>query len=131
MLRKLSIVAVLLGMGTAAQASVLAAGSLCGGPTQSVAVRYIYNAGPGDAKITGLGIFREPNISLPIANNCGALPFVLASGSSCNIVASIVNNHAHNCRYVVVPNGTTVPNVRGGFEVRTANQTVLSNLELR
>ena len=117
---------VLLGVITVARADILAAGAAYGGPTQTLAVCYVFNAGPGPVSITSNLIIREPNVSLVLSfDSCG----VLAAGASCGIAAPIVNNLAHSCRMIVSPSGA---DVRGSFELRESSLgRVLNNLELR
>ena len=118
-------VTALLGLSAAAQADILAAGASYGGPTQSSAVCYVYNAGTGPVTVTSNLIVREPNVALPLAfDSCAAL----APGSSCGIQAFIVNNLAHSCRMTVTPSGA---DVRGTFELRNGSGEVLNNVELR
>ena len=117
---------VLLGVITVAQAEILAAGASYGGPTQTLAVCYVFNAGPGPVSITSNLIIREPNVSLVLQfDSCG----VLAAGASCAIAAPIANNAAHSCRMIVSPSGA---DVRGSFELRESSLgRVLNSLELR
>ena len=116
---------VLLGVITVARADILAAGAAYGGPTQTSAVCYVFNAGPGPVSITSNLIIREPNVSLVLSfDTCG----VLAAGASCGTAVPIVNNLAHSCRMIVSPSGA---DVRGSFELRDSSGRVLNNLELR
>ena len=119
----------LLGINAAAYADILAAGAMFGGPTQVLANCYLYNAGAGAVSIVSKSIFREPNVALPLGVvsvvGCGAS---LAPGSSCAIIATIVSNAAHSCRFIVSPSGA---DVRGTFEMRDGTSRVLSNVELR
>ena len=115
----------LLGINTAVRADILAAGAAYGGPAQTQAVCYLYNAGPGVVSVTSNLIVREPNTALALTvDNCGAL----AAGSSCGIAANIVNNMAHSCRMLVSPSGA---DVRGSFELRSAAGAVLNSVEMR
>ena len=119
----------LLGINAAAYADILAAGAMYGGPTQVEAVCYLYNAGAGPVSIVGKSIFREPNVAVPLGVvstvGCGAS---LAPGNSCVILATVVSNAAHSCRFIVSPSGA---DVRGTFEMRDGTSKVLSNVELR
>jgi hypothetical protein len=122
----LTLAAMIAMMSPSVQADVLAAGSAYGGPSQTQAVCYIYNAGTGPVSITSRNIFREPNINLALAYvGCGG---VLAAGSSCGIAANVANNVAHSCRFVVSPSGA---DVRGTFELRDAAARVLQNSDMR
>ena len=122
--RVFALTMLLLGVSVAAHADVLATGALYGGPTQNVAVCYLFNAGTGPVTVGSNQIMREPNINLPLSfDGCG----VLAAGSSCGIAANIANNVAHSCKFVLSQSGA---DVRGVLEMRSG-LTVLSNADLR
>ena len=116
---------VLLGVITVAQADILAAGASYGGPGQTSAACFLFNAGTGPVSVTSNLIIREPNVSLVLTfDSCG----VLAAGASCAIAVPIVFNLGHSCRMIVSPSGA---DVRGSFELRDSSGRVLNNLELR
>jgi hypothetical protein len=122
--RVFALTMLLLGVSVAAHADVLATGAMYGGPTQNTAVCYLFNAGTGPVTVTSNQIIREPNINLALSfDGCG----VLAAGSSCGIAATIVNNMAHSCKFVLSQSGV---DVRGVLEMRSG-LTVLSNADLR
>ena len=59
MRRTLAITAMLLGLNTAVHADILAAGAIYGGPTQSTAACYIFNAGTGPVAVLSNQILRQ------------------------------------------------------------------------
>lgn len=126
MKKALLLTVALFGINFSARADILAAGAAYGGPSQTVAACYVYNAGAGPVSIVSRSIFREPNVAQALFfNSCGA---ALAAGSSCGIAANIVNNAAHSCRFVVSPSGA---DMRGSFELRDGTTRVLNNVEMR
>jgi hypothetical protein len=123
---KLLIAASVLALSPAIHADTLASGAMYGGPSQTNAVCYIYNAGTGPVSINSRTLSREPGVVLaPFYNNCGV---GLAAGKSCGFAANVVNNAAHFCRVVVSPSGA---DVRGTIEMRDAQGRVLTNADLR
>lgn len=119
----------LLGINAAAYADILAAGAMYGGPTQVQADCYLFNAGAGAVSIVSKSIFREPNVAVLLGVvstvGCGTS---LAPGNSCAIIATVVSNAAHSCRFIVSPSGA---DVRGNFELRDGTGKILNNVELR
>jgi hypothetical protein len=130
MRRVLAITTMLLGLSTAADADILAAGAIYGGPTQAIAACYIFNAGTGPVAVVSNQILREvqnfpaANVAL-VSDQCGA---TLAPNSICVIAANIVNFAPHACKFVLSPSAAEV---RGSFEVRTSGNVVLKNVDLR
>ena len=113
----------LLGMGTAADARVLAGGSIYGGTSQTQGTCYLYNAGTSTVTISSRQIIRESGINL---NPTGCT--TLLSNRTCAITMPIVNNRAHACRFVFTPDSA---DVRGAFEVRDNNLDILNSIELK
>ena len=100
-------------MGTAANATTLAAGGLYGGPTQGAALCYFFNAGNGTVSISGKQIFREGSGSVALTvDNC----FTLVAGGICRFASTITSGATHACEAVVTPDGA---HVRGTLEIRT------------
>jgi hypothetical protein len=120
--------AIAIGSGSAVQAGsaqILAAGSLYGGPTQTRAVCYIFNAGPS-ANVVGIDIYDQNGVPVPkVIDQCGG---PLAFGQSCGVAGDITNNSSYSCIAQVRPNKSEV---RGILEVRDANQNSLTNIEMR
>ena len=125
-MRKISIACLsLLTMGTAANATTLAAGGLYGGTTQVFALCYLYNAGTSSVNISGKHIIEEGVGPISFsADNCGTL----ALGSICRFDAGIANNAVHACKAEVSPNDA---HVRGILEIRDGSGTPLQTEQLR
>ncbi len=117
-----------LGSGSAVQAGsaqILAAGSLYGGPLQTRAVCYIFNAGPS-ANVVGIDIYDQNGVPVrKVIDQCGGS---LAFAQSCGVAGDIANNSSYSCIAQVLPNKSEV---RGILEVRDANQNSLTNIEMR
>ncbi len=121
----LSLVVALSSAGVAHAEQTLAAGSLYGGPSQTRAVCYIFNAGP-TVNIVFMDMYDQNGVTVPLdIRQCGG---PLATGQSCGIAGNITNNSTYSCSANVTPGKT---NVRGILEVRDANQNSLTNIELR
>ena len=123
---KLIVGAILLSIGAVANADTLAGGAIYGGPSQTTATCYLYNAGTGPVTVTTNSIIRRGTLT-PLTltyDDCSTL----AAGATCFIEANIENGSAHSCRMVVSPSGA---DVRGSFEIRNSSAQVLSNTELR
>ena len=119
-----------LGLAVTAQADILAAGTLYGGPTQNIATCYLFNAGTGPVTIVTNQIFREGGTGQPATSLALAFDFCgvsLAPNSSCFIQTTIANLAAHACKFVLSPSAA---DVRGGFEIREGN-VVLQSVHLR
>jgi len=119
----------LLGESMVAHADILAAGGLYGGPTQSVAVCYVFNAGTAPVTFSGQQVIRG-QLNNPLAtdmyyDDCGS---TLGAGRVCGIGVKIKANQGYAC--MVGINGSK-ENVRGGMETRDSSGHVLSNSELR
>jgi hypothetical protein len=125
MRRTLVSAALLLGLNTAAHADVLATGAIFGGPTQNLAICYLYNAGTSAVTITNNQIIRQnfgPVVPLGF-DNCGTL----SAGGICAIYAAAVNTAAHACKFVITESASEV---RGVLEIRSGG-TVLNSSDLR
>jgi hypothetical protein len=118
--------AVLLSIGTVANAETLAGGAVYGGVTQTQVACYLFNAGIGAVTVTTNSIYQEGIIApLPLtADTCNTL----APGATCVIATNVGNNATHSCRMVVTPTGS---DVRGSIEIRDIRNNVLNNQELR
>jgi len=117
----------LITMGTAAHATILAAGALYGGSTQTVAVCYLFNAGPVLVTVTQPKIISGAGASIPLTfNNC---PSALFPGKICDFyVNPITNTQAFGCSVNVSGTGT---DVRGTLDIRSSLGTVLQVEQLR
>jgi hypothetical protein len=127
MRRVLAMTVLVLGFGVTAHAATLAAGPMFGGPSQTIATCYLFNAGTEPVIVVTNQILREgsPASNRSLAPDlCGE---TLAPNSSCAIQANIDNLAAHICKFTVSPSAATV---RGGFEVRAGN-VVLKRADLR
>ena len=92
--------AALITMGTAANATTLAAGGIFGGTTQNTATCRLFNSGASAVSILTRQIIREGTGPLPLTFNfCGG---ALAAGAICTIqVNSIGNAVSHACKFVI------------------------------
>jgi hypothetical protein len=119
-------VATLWGASLAAHADILA-GVGFGGPRQSQAVCYLFNAGPGAVNITSKSIHPEFGNTLPtlVYDTCANS---LAAGNVCAFVANIPSTGGNACRVVLTPSGA---NVRGTLEIRDSSGEVLNSMGLR
>ena len=130
MRRAFALTVLMLGLGVAAHADILAAGSLYGGPRQKMATCYLFNAGRRPVTIVTNQIFSfgEPATSLRLdSDTCG---LTLATNSTCVIAAEISNNTAYTCKFVLSPSAA---NVRGVFELRAGGgvSPPLQSVDLR
>ena len=127
-----SIIAVagLVAMVAPAEAlETLAGGALFGGPSQTRAICYFYNAGNQAVTIKGMQIRdRFGTIKPLVINECGPSGSSLGKGVSCGIAANIVNNLPHSCKVRVDP---SKDEVRGVLEIRDGSQNVLQSIDLR
>jgi hypothetical protein len=106
--------------------SILAAGSIYGGPSQVRAVCYIYNAGKTPVTLSGPEITNQNGVQQTLViNQCGT---TLSAGITCGVAANIANNSTYSCKATL---GAHAANVRGILEVRDVDQNVLQNIELR
>lgn len=114
----------LISSGIAVDADTLAKITY-GGPTQSYAVCYLYNAGTGPVNLTTKAIYSEGGSALTINNSsCGA---TLAAGSSCGFSALVMPG-ATACHAVVSPSAA---DVRGEMQIRNSSNGVLVSGDLR
>jgi hypothetical protein len=123
--RILIVLVALITMGTAANATTLAAGAIFGGPTQNTAVCYLYNAGGSPVSVSGSQIVQQFIGPVPLTINQCDVPLV--AGGICGIAANAANNAPYACKFVISPDGGAV---RGTLEIRSG-LTVLKNAELR
>ena len=123
-----TVLAALITMGTAANATTLASGPNFGGATQNNAICYIFNAGSSPVTIVGtVEIISQFSGVLPLSfNGCGTNS-TLARGAICNVNANIANNNPHACKVVITPDGGLV---RGNLSIR-AGSTVLQITDFR
>jgi hypothetical protein len=117
-------------MGTAAHAhekTLLAAGGLFGGGTQSVAVCYLFNAGAAPVTVTKPQIIEQNSGPLTLTEN--TCTGTLAAGSICVFFVNPVSNGAaHGCSVDVKGD---VDDVRGTLDIRAGTSTVLATEQLR
>ncbi|TAN51984.1 MAG: hypothetical protein EPN21_05210 [Methylococcaceae bacterium] len=113
--------------GTSAVA--LASGALSGGPSQSVAACYIFNAGTTPITFVSRKIHSQFDgiIGETFYDDCGT---TLAAGGVCGIGSNISNNQGYACR-VLIAKGNKPNIVRGVMEIRDSSGNVLANSELR
>ena len=118
----------LLGGAGLAQAATMAAGSLFGSPSQTVAVCYLFNSGETPVTISRFRITTRAEFAPALTvNECGNFPATLAGGKSCGI-AIAANNQAFNCAAEVGPGKA---DMRGSFEMRNGSGLVLQNTPMR
>lgn len=122
----------LLGTSGVAHTATLASGALSGGPTQSIASCYIFNAGTTPIAILSREIRSQftGTIGGRFYDDCGT---TLAAGDICGIAHHMNNTQGYACRVSMVG---SKKNVRGIMEIRDAagsggNGFVLANPELR
>jgi hypothetical protein len=110
----LAMLAALTTMGTAANATTLAAAGY-GGITQNTADCILYNAGTSKVSVSGAKIASVFSGSLPLTfNNCASL----AAGAFCTVQANIVNNNiSHACQVDV----SSSLDVRGSLVIRNVD----------
>lgn len=113
--RILILLVALISMGTAANATTLAAGGLYGGSTQNSVLCILYNFGVSAVSVSGGQISSEFALVPTTFNSCAG---TLAAGGFCSIQANIRNDIAHACKVDILPNATTV---RGEFVIRNAS----------
>jgi hypothetical protein len=114
---------------TAHAQQILAAGSIYGGPAQSRAVCYVYNAGTTTLSLSGLQITSQAGDALTlVVNECAARGATITPGAACGFAADIATNQAYSCKALVAPSKT---NARGVLEVRDLGGRPLQNVQLR
>ena len=123
---RVAVAATLLAAPLAVYADILA-GVGYGGPRQTKAVCYLFNAGPGNVNITSKSIHPEFGTSLTasVYDTCGTS---ISPGNVCAFVANIPTGGGNACRIVLSPSGA---NVRGRLELRDVSGEVLNAVELR
>lgn len=113
-----------------AHADILASGLAYGGPTQSVAVCYVYNPSNTNVTVSSVRIVTEPyGSALPaISNTCisssGAV--LLGPGRSCRAVSN-VGNVVIACRVDLA----SQVNARASLEIRSSGGYILNTREVR
>jgi hypothetical protein len=121
-----AVVSILCTSLTGHAATILAAGSLYGGPAQVRAVCYVYNAGNSPVRLSVPEITDQNGTPVTLViNQCGTS---LSAGRTCGVAANIADNSTYSCKTVV---GAGATNIRGILEVRDVNQNVLQNMQLR
>lgn len=114
--------AILIGLGGAAQADILASGPIyaSGGSPGGAVICRIFNAGVTPVTITTRQIFTNTNVSIPlIFDNCNV---ALGPLKYCAYQGTIGGNLAHSCRIVALG---TDPDLRGIAEVQNSSSVVL------
>jgi hypothetical protein len=128
--RILIILVALFTMGTAANATTLAAGGIFARRTQNTANCVLYNASDSvvtvlDSQIDSTFVTRVPTAF----NDCHG---ALGPHNICNIQANIANNVVFGCKVLFSPDGARV---RGVFSISNSPSpgviNVLQNVELR
>ena len=118
--------AIIVGMGTAAQAANVGSAPTFGGPTQAVAVCYYSVLGPQTVTFSSSVVLGEPGTPLAEASEfCGG---AIAPGNRCRTVTgSIVGfNGALWCRAVV----DTKAGLRGRLEIRNSSGEILTSQDI-
>ena len=118
-------VATLIGLGSAAQAEILASAPVYGGTPSNggFVVCRIFNAGLTTASISVRQIFNDLNVSVPLtADSCNV---ALLPSRYCAYIATVVGNRAHSCRLVATGidiklRGVAEVNRPGGAETLNA-----------
>ena len=132
-----TVLAALITMGTAANATTLASGAIFHGPPQTPTggICTLFNAGPPGG--TGPGSQVSVNVQIisqflgiltPSFNDCNGAPF--KNGAICSVHVNFGNNDntaAHACKAVISPDGGLV---RGFFTIQSGT-TDLETTELR
>ena len=120
----------LVGIATPAHADILGSGPAYGGPTQSVAVCYVYNPSNVNVTISSIRIVTEPfGSALPVvSNNCtpSSGAGLLAPGRTCRTVSNLGNN-VIACRVDL----SSQANARASMEIRNSGSYILNTREVR
>lgn len=122
----LAAAAMVITMGSAANAANVGSAPAYGGPTQSVVVCYYLNVGNSSIAFNSSRIFIEPGDPVGEANEfCIGL---MGPGQRCRTVSvTIANNAAHWCR----ANVSNKDSLRGRMEIRDSTGNVLTSEEIR
>ncbi len=122
----LAAAAIVVGMGTVADAATVGSAPAYGGPTQSVAVCYYSNIGASAVTFSSSIILVEPGNAVAEASEfCGG---AIAAGGRCRTVSgTLATNAAHWCRAVV----DSKASLRGRMEIRDSSGNVLSSEGIR
>ena len=120
----LAAAALVIAMGSAADAATVGSAPAYGGTTQSVVVCYYSNIGKVAINFTSSLILVEPGNAATEASESCSGPIV--AGGRCRTV-TLVTNGAHWCRAVVDNKAL----LRGRMEIRNSSGTVLSTEEIR
>ena len=122
----LAAAALVIAMGSAADAAAVGSAPAYGGTTQSVVVCYYLNIGNSTITFTNSTILLEPGVAATEAlESCSG---AVGAGQRCRTVSvAIVSNVAHWCRATV---DNKAP-LRGRMEIRNSSGTVLSSEEIR
>ena len=104
------------------------AGVAYGGPQQTQAVCYLFNAGNNTVSIPSKSLIPEPPFGTTpfpfVYDTCGAS---LAAGGICAFVAQLTFNGSTACKVAL----SNSKDVRGALEVRNSTNGILNNVELR
>ena len=110
--RTLVIGLTLLAATAQAQTTIFASGKLYGGPAQTLANCYLYNAGTTAITLTGLGVRNQLGArEQPSTNTCTTS---LAGGQGCQMQAYIFNDEPWDCSVGV----SSTTDLRGSLEIR-------------
>jgi hypothetical protein len=104
------------------------AGVAYGGPQQTQAVCYLFNAGDSSLSIRSKSLIPEPPFGttpFPLTyDTCGPS---LAAGGVCAFVAQLTFNGGTACKVTI----SNSKDVRGALEIRNSSNGILNNVELR
>jgi hypothetical protein len=114
-------------VGAANASQIAAAGGLSAGPRQTHAVCYLFNPGPSAVVVSTLKILDPFNISQQLTHDeCNAR--TLQVGQTCGSVANVFNDSEYSCSASV---SGAKGQLRGGFELRDANEDTLASQDIR
>jgi hypothetical protein len=107
-----------------AQAVVIASGSNYAGANQRSVVCNIYNTTGTTVTIGSRRIISRLGVNVPVQTTCGT---TIAANTTCTISALVSPNETYACRVDV----SSTAAVRGSFELRNVNNTVLIRADMR
>lgn len=115
-------------IATAAQAAdPFAGGPIYGGKFQKTAVCHVFNTGSSQVGFDLKGILASNGLGQSFfRDTCGSF---LGASKSCDFAATIDSGISYSCQIIIAPG--KISTLRGSFDIRDDQSTVLVNVELR